>query len=342
LRVAVVAPSVFPCPNPGGYGFEMFLWDLCNELSRREGVELTLIAPKGSKTPEGGALLETIDAPGRFDDEEERAYNAYKARLGEFDIVHDFSHNKFSYLAKLENPRLKVLGTVQGIQTWRSPPPVAKPNITCLSIAHSRDMLHRYGLKTRVIPNAVDLKRYKFKAEKGDRLLCLSLMAPQKGHFYAVFLAKKLGVALDVAGEDEFIPSPAYVEYVKSICEGSVKYLGKVSDVEKLRLLQDARAVILPFLSYEVDSIIAKEAMSCGTPVVAFNTGAMAEIVRHGRSGYVAGGLEGEHGMLGLLREIDRIRPSECRGWVEEKFSIEKVADAYLEAYRDVYKGREW
>lgn len=344
LKVALIAPSVFACPNPLGYGFEMFLWDLGCALSESGRVELTLIAPKGSKTPEGGALIETIDPPDRFDDEEERAYNAYKPRLKEFDLVHDFSHKKFSYMAKLEDRKLKVIGTVQGIQTWRSPPPIPRPNITCLSQAHARDMAHRYSLNTVVIPNGVNLKRFSFKEEKGDRYLCFSLMAPHKGHYLAVFLAKKMGFPLDVAGEEEFVPDPAYVEYVKSICEGNVKYLGRVSSEEKLRLLQGAKAVLLPFMGYEVDSIIAKEALSCGTPVISFPGGAMPEIVEHGRSGYICDSLEEGYGfsMVEAIKTIEEIKPSECRRRVKEYFSMDKIVEAYIDAYNQVLGGREW
>ena len=74
------------------------------------------------------------------------------------------------------------------------------------------------------------------------------------------------------------------------------------------------------------------ESMACGTPVIATNRGAVPEVIEHGRSGVI---VEGYREMGQALAAADALDPLECRRYVEERFSPERMVADYVTAYRD-------
>jgi len=72
---------------------------------------------------------------------EKEAYEQYRPRLGDFDIVHDHSWYGWPYIAKTENPSLSILHTHHGHLNWKTPPPFRYPNLVEIS---------QYSEKTKV------------------------------------------------------------------------------------------------------------------------------------------------------------------------------------------------
>ena len=102
---------------------------------------------------------------------------------------------------------------------------------------------------------------------------------------------------------------------------------------QKLDLLRHARALLLTSTVEETSSLVAMEAMACGTPVVAFRRGAFPEIVADGETGFVVDTLDE---MIAALDEVDGISPDACRARVEAQFSATRMAQEYAELYRRV------
>jgi glycosyltransferase involved in cell wall biosynthesis len=67
-----------------------------------------------------------------------------------------------------------------------------------------------------------------------------------------------------------------------------VRHTGYLHDDEKLRLLYSAADAVAVPSRLEAFGQTASEAHACGTPVVAFNTGGLADIVTHRQTGYLA------------------------------------------------------
>jgi len=67
-----------------------------------------------------------------------------------------------------------------------------------------------------------------------------------------------------------------------------VRHTGYLHDDEKLRLLYSAADAVAVPSRLETFGQTASEAHACGTPVVAFNTGGLADIVAHRETGYLA------------------------------------------------------
>jgi glycosyltransferase involved in cell wall biosynthesis len=71
--------------------------------------------------------------------------------------------------------------------------------------------------------------------------------------------------------------------------------------------------------------------LACGTPVITFGAGALAEIVDHGRTGYI---VADEAEMAAAIHDAQRLDPMACRGVAEQRFSAGAMAARYVELYR--------
>jgi glycosyltransferase involved in cell wall biosynthesis len=99
---------------------------------------------------------------------------------------------------------------------------------------------------------------------------------------------------------------------------------------QKVDLMRRARALILTSTAEETSSLVAMEAMACGTPVIAVRRGAFPEIVAHGETGFI---VEDVDEMASAVAEISSIDPAACRRRVERTFSSERMARDYQALY---------
>ena len=77
------------------------------------------------------------------------------------------------------------------------------------------------------------------------------------------------------------------------------------------------------------------ESLACGTPVIAFNRGSIPEIVKHGKTGYV---VKTSQEMIDAVKKIDNIKGKDCRKWVEDNFTIDRMVDNYEKVYYKILK----
>ena len=91
--------------------------------------------------------------------------------------------------------------------------------------------------------------------------------------------------------------------------------------------------MLIPSLAPETASLVAMEAAACGTPVVAFASGALRDTVEHGVTGFIVRDVEG---MAQAIAHADRIDPETCHAIARRRFSVETMTARYLAAYRDL------
>jgi glycosyltransferase involved in cell wall biosynthesis len=91
-----------------------------------------------------------------------------------------------------------------------------------------------------------------------------------------------------------------------------------------------ARCVLVPSTVPETSSLVAREALACGTPAVAFPNGALPETIEHGTTGFLVRDVDE---MAEAIPACDAIDPETCRRAARERFSLRAMTDRYLDLY---------
>jgi glycosyltransferase involved in cell wall biosynthesis len=111
----------------------------------------------------------------------------------------------------------------------------------------------------------------------------------------------------------------------------SVVYHGPVGGAERTKVLGSARALLHLINFDEPFGLSVVEALASGTPVIAANRGAMPELIDHGVTGFLVNSVDEAVDAIGRIGEIDR---AACRAAVSARFTVDRMADRYLEVYR--------
>ena len=168
-------------------------------------------------------------------------------------------------------------------------------------------------------------------AKRGFALM-LSRICPEKGVHLAIDAARQAGMPLLIGGE--VYPYPAHQRYfeeeVAPRLDGSRRFLGPVGGARKRRLLAAAQCVVIPSLVAETSSLVAREALAAGTPVVALRRGALAETIEHGRTGLLVDSAEE---LPDAMRAAAGLAPRDCRDAARARFSLETMIAAYFAVY---------
>ena len=107
----------------------------------------------------------------------------------------------------------------------------------------------------------------------------------------------------------------------------------------KLKLLQNAKALLFPSKMGEPFGLVACEAMAVGTPPICLRDGAIPEVVKDGETGFIC---KNEDEMIKAVKRVDKINPEDCRKRVEKHFSRETMTNSYLKLYNSILEGTEW
>jgi len=335
VRVAVLSPVWFPVPPPGYGGIEWIVALLADGLADA-GHDVSLFASGDSRTR---ARLESVfpEAPseriGMTFWELQHALNCF-ARQGDFDVIHD--HTGLMGLAigsLLETP---LVHTVHGPLTGE-PGELYERIVTMAPRAH----LVSLSLNQRLpkpdlpwlanVPNALDLSVYPYRRERGEYLLFLGRMSPDKGAHRAVTIALEAGLPLKLAGKNAEPAEHAYFDaLVRPHLGGEIEYVGEVTHGEKVELLQHARATLFPIEWEEPFGLVMIESMACGTPVIATRWGAVPEVIDHGRTGII---VDDWRETAAALPDADALDSQTMRQEVVERFSPERMVADYVAAY---------
>lgn len=149
--------------------------------------------------------------------------------------------------------------------------------------------------------------------------LCGGRLAKPKNIDLIVKTCTKLGLFLKVFGRKFVSRSEILLRRTGS----NIEYLGEVSDGEKLELMSGAKAYI--FASEDEDfGITPVEAMSVGTPVIAYKSGGVKETVVDGETGLFFNELTVKS-LVNAIKKFDTlaIKPEDCIHQVQ-KFSKER------------------
>jgi glycosyltransferase involved in cell wall biosynthesis len=247
---------------------------------------------------------------------------------GRFDIVLDHSGHFFRHAARVNGYVLATLHLPRSLYAEEAFEGLA-PNLyfNCVSETQ-RSTFADVPQVLGVVRNGIALDRFPLCGRKADYLLWLGRVCPEKAPHLAIAAAQRAGLPIVVAGQ--VYPFRWHQEYwereVKPLIDGDrVRWVRLPSFAEKTKLLREARALLVTSLVAETTSLVALEAMASGTPVIAFDAGALPEVVTKG-TGFLVNDVEE---MARACSEVSEIRAMDCREWVRRAYSAKAMADGY-------------
>lgn len=215
-----------------------------------------------------------------------------------------------------------------------------RPNLTLVPVSRAQADTAPPGVRLAPpIENGVDLDAFA-PEPKQDYLLCLGRICSEKGFADALDAARLAGLPLKLAGEVYPYPEHRrhFEEEIAPRLDESRVFLGPVGGAEKRRLLARARAVLVPSTVPETSSLVAREALAAGTPVIARPVGALPEAVEHGVTGFL---VETVKAMAEAARRAPEIDPAVCRRIACARFDGRRTAAAWFDLYRQLAGGAD-
>lgn len=190
------------------------------------------------------------------------------------------------------------------------------------------------------IENGVPDSLFKVRLTRRNFALALGRICPEKGFHIALDAARRAAIPLLLGGA--VFPYETHQAYFRDEIVPRLnrqrRFIGPVGFARKRRLLAAARCVVIPSLVPETASLVAMEALACGTPVVAFPAGALAEIVEHGRTGFLVTDVDE---MAAAIEAARSLRPEHCREAAWHRFRASRTAARYLAVYQSLVD-RAW
>jgi len=301
-----------------------------------------------------------------------RAWAALRRRLAEFDVVHDnqclaygilgIRREGLPVLASIHHPvhidrKLEIAHATGGrrlsLRRWygftRMQARVARrlPVLT-VSTSSRADIVREMRVppeQISIVPLGVDADVFRPLPDRrrvpGRILVTTSADVPLKGlapllRAFAIVRARRPAELVVVGHPRQDGPIPGLLDQLA--LNGSVRFVGGVTDAALVSLYAEAEAAVVPSL-YEGFSLPAVEAMACGLPLVATTGGALPEVVGDGGLLVPPGDPQALADQLTVLLDDAGLRRSLAargRRRVVDKLTWEATARATVEHYREV------
>lgn len=340
LSVLNVAFPFAPVGADSVGGSEQVLRQLDTALIRG-GHRSLVLACEGSRV--SGSLTTVPASSGDITPERrETVWKACRARIGDLlrrnkiDVVHMHGLDFDQYLPDEEVP---VLATLHLPPRWYSPSVFGLRRPATFFNCVSRTQAEQCPGPLQpswIIENGVDIPALTSPAaKKRGFALSLGRICPEKGYHHAIEAAREADCPFVLAGA--VFGYPEHVRYfeeeIRPRLDGKRRFIGPAGFARKRRLLTMARCLLVPSTVPETSSLVTMEALACGTPVIAFPSGALPELIEEGKTGFlVTNGRE----MAEAIRSAGRISPETCREAARTRFSADRAARTYLAVYEKI------
>ena len=337
-KIAVLSPVAWRTP-PRQYGaWETVASNIAEGLVER-GWDVTLFATADSVTK---AKLHAVIDKGYEEDPTQEAkvveclqISEMMEHAGQFDLIHNnYDFIPLTYTRLIDTP---MLTTIHGFSSnnIRRVYRKYKHDSYYTSISDSdRDPQLPY---LATVYNGIDLSNLTVGESRGDKLVFLGRIHPDKGVHLACETAKKSGMDLIIAG---IIQDESYFDsLVKPHIDGKhITYIGPVGPVERDALFKQAYALLHLNELPERFGLVMAEAMGAGVPVIAYDRGSCREVVADGETGFLATNVAEA---VEAIKKLDQIDRSACRKRVEEHFSIPTMVQGYENVYAEIFRLEE-
>lgn len=305
----------------------------------RPGEERALVARSSSRDDSGEPLRSRdVAASGTaliagvaVDDPFPEIFSQLRSR--ELDVLHlhllDPSALLLAEELAIARPEVKVIATLHLAAVFPATAAIVPSLSHVVLTAPSAFAASTWNARVTVVPNGIEPSRIALAAQApaSARLAWAGRRSREKGLQAAAAIAEKAQMPLSIAGPD----AP----------EGSVRVAGDIEDLGVLprdevarRLFARATATLVTSTIPESFSLVALESLATGTPVVAFDLGALRELIEPGETGVLVppGDLDAAARACREIHAgaIDRAR---CRERALARFDHARTIDLFEQLY---------
>ena len=337
MRIAQVAPLIFPVPPVDHGGTERVVHDLTRGLVAN-GHEVTLFAADGSHggtrtMAQGPPVASVANAPPSLPSAMECVMLDRVAAMADaFDIVH--CHTELYHAAVLRAHAHKLVTTIH----WRADEADRVryfdhfQGLAVVAISKAQAATLPASNRAGIVHHGIPGERLRPGDGAGGHCAFLGRMTDQKRPDLAIRIARACDMPILLGGTVD-VGNPGYFrDHVEPLLGQGARYLGPVDDAGKQALLGAAAVLLFPIDWPEPFGLVMIEAMACGTPVVAFRNGSTPEIVEEGLTGFVVDDLPQAIEATKAARELDRAK---VRARFEARFEAGRMVAGYEAIYRE-------
>src|SRR5215216_264826 len=342
MRIAQIAPLTEAIPPQRYGGTERVIYWLIEELVSL-GHDVTLFASGDSRT---SAKLEPMWPRALRHDRAIRDPNALhmsvlervRQQAADFDFLHfHLDYYPFSLFSRQ---------TTAFTTTWHGRLDLSEHQLV-FSTFSDVPVVSISDAQRRPIPNAAWVKTILHgvpeqlltpRPVKPTYLAFLGRISPEKAVDRAIRIAGSSGFPLKIAAKIDKVDWDYFEEEIRPLLSlPHVEYIGEIGDEEKSDFLGGALALLAPIEWPEPFGLVQIEAMACGTPVIAFNRGAVPEVIEDGLTGFV---VEDETSAVGAVYRLPELSRENIRRRFEQRFTARRMAEDYLEVYRSLMQAQ--
>ena len=337
MKIAQIAPLWESVPPKLYGGTERIVSYLTEELVQ-QGHEVTLFASGDSQTtaslrattPQALRLSGSVNCDAAFTLMQEMAFGK---EAQQFDIIH--SHLDFLGFPLGRRAQTPVVTTLHGQLDLPELLPIFEEfaDMPLCSISNAQRLpLPHLNWQDTVYHGLPAV--YPFYPAPGSYLAFLGRISPEKRPDHAIEIARRVGMPLRMAAKVDPADREYFVTQIEPLLEDPlVEYVGEISDAQKGDFLGKAAAVICPYDWPEPFGLVLIEALSCGTPVLAYRRGSIPEIIDDGLTGFICDDL---NEMVTAVSRLSVIQRQHCRQAFESRFTAARMAKEYVALYENL------
>ena len=335
MRIAQVAPLYESVPPKLYGGTERVVHYLTEELVR-QGHDVTLFASGDSLT--SANLIPACPTALRLSDDNIDPLGLHFVMLEEvfrlaptFDIIH--FHVDYLHFPVSRRTEAAHVTTLHG----RLDIPMLKPlyrefsDVPLVSISDAQRGPIPWANWQGTVYHGLPMQLLPRGEGDGGYLAFLGRISPEKGVDRAIEIAHRVGLPLKIAAKIDKADREYFEKHIRKLWDSpTVEYMGEIGESDKAEFLGKAKALLFPIDWPEPFGLVMIEALSSGTPVVAFHGGSVGEVIEDGVTGFVVSDVESAARAVAHVEEISR---SACRRAFELRFSSTRMVNDYLKIY---------